>query len=93
MIAKERMSELSELFWSETNDEETQQWRDELNEEEEHMVSDWDGKLASSMKPLCKKIIELEVKHRLKDLERSASDGQPGLSKECRNCNRFSDDR
>lgn len=42
MIAKERIEEIESYWWSETNDEESQEWRDDLNEEEKKYVDDFD---------------------------------------------------
>ena len=42
-ISEERQDELSELFWAETNDEDSQEWRNELTAEEAALVAKWDG--------------------------------------------------
>lgn len=42
MITKERLEEIESYWNDETNDEETQKWRDELTEEEEKFVNDLD---------------------------------------------------
>lgn len=41
-IGKYRVEELSDLFWNETNDEETQEWREDLTPTEEKLVRMWD---------------------------------------------------
>lgn len=58
MISKERMEELEHYFWEESNDEDTQEWREDLNEEEEKLVSEWDKKVCRGMATLCEKIIK-----------------------------------
>ena len=45
MISPERKEELEELFWSETNEEWTQQWRFDLTEEEADLVDAWEQAL------------------------------------------------
>lgn len=58
MISKERIEELESYFWDETNDEETQEWRNDLNDEEEKLVSEWDEKYASGFATLCEEIMK-----------------------------------
>lgn len=52
MLSKDRETELNELFWNESNDEETQAWRDELTIEEERLVEQWDHDIISGMSNL-----------------------------------------
>jgi 5-bromo-4-chloroindolyl phosphate hydrolysis protein len=56
MISKERMEELEHYFWSETNDEETQEWRKELSEEEYKLIDEWDKQANTGMKTLFKEL-------------------------------------
>ena len=42
MITKERREQLLWLFENETNEDETQDWRDELTDEEADMVALWE---------------------------------------------------
>ena len=42
MITKERREQLLWLFENETNEDETQKWRDELTDEEADMVALWE---------------------------------------------------
>jgi hypothetical protein len=58
MISKERIEELESYFWDETNDVETQEWRDDLNDEEEKLISEWDEKYAVGIGTLCKEIMK-----------------------------------
>jgi len=60
MISQERIGELESCFWDETNDEETQSWRDDLEVEEQELVDKWDGQYASSICKMCKEILALE---------------------------------
>ena len=61
MISQERFDELQELFWSETNEEWTQEWRDELTAEESEIIDKWDNKVAKGMYQLASRIVELEA--------------------------------
>lgn len=56
MILKERMEELEGCFWEETNDEDTHKWREDLNEEELKLISEWDKKINRGMVILCEEI-------------------------------------
>lgn len=58
MISKERLEEMEYYFWGETNDEDTQEWRDDLNNEEEKMVSEWDERVKKGISNLCGEIIK-----------------------------------
>ena len=42
MISEQRMQKISALFWAETSEDWTQEWRDELTEEEIVLVKGWD---------------------------------------------------
>ena len=41
-IDKERREYLEDMFSSETNDEDTQEWRDDLTPEESALIDEWD---------------------------------------------------
>ncbi len=43
MLTEKRYENLMWLWENETNDEETQEWRDELNSEEQELVDRWDN--------------------------------------------------
>jgi hypothetical protein len=58
MISKERIEELEDCFWNESNDEYTQEWRDDLNAEEEQIVSEWDQNYNSAFTSMCKEILK-----------------------------------
>ena len=60
MITKERVSEMEEDFWNESNDEDTQEWRDDLTDEEIKVVDKWDRKYAQGTVKLCQHIIDIE---------------------------------
>lgn len=51
-----RIKELESYFWDETNDEETTEWREDLNEEELNLVAEWDKRIRNGMITLCKEI-------------------------------------
>lgn len=57
MISKERIKELEHYFWNESNDEDTQEWRDELNLEEEKLIESWDDRVNTATKNLCEKMV------------------------------------
>ena len=42
-MTEERKSELYALWGNETNDPETEEWREDLTPEEATMVDEWDG--------------------------------------------------
>lgn len=49
------------LFWAwgeESEDPETQEWRDELTEAEEMLVSSWDRAARIEIRKLCERILE-----------------------------------
>ena len=60
MITDERLNELHEMFWSETNEDWTQEWRDELTEEEDALVFEWDEKAMRGLLNLCNEILRLQ---------------------------------
>lgn len=60
MISKERLDELSALFWDETNEPETQEWLDDLTQEEAVLVEQWDERSAAGMYNLYKDILDRE---------------------------------
>ncbi|SDN88193.1 hypothetical protein [Acetanaerobacterium elongatum] len=59
-VSKEREDELQELFWAETNEEWTQEWRDNLTKDEQKLVDKWDAAYNRGVKSICEKILELE---------------------------------
>ncbi|WP_294855652.1 hypothetical protein [uncultured Oscillibacter sp.] len=56
-ITEERLAELAENWNEETNDPETEEWRDGLTPEEEKIVSDWDFGYAVGVHNICRDII------------------------------------
>lgn len=51
-VPTEREEELEQLFWDETNDPETEEWRDELTADEAAMVEQWDERTAKGFQAL-----------------------------------------
>jgi hypothetical protein len=43
-LSAERLDGLSSYFWEETNDADTQKWRDALTPEESALIDEWDKK-------------------------------------------------
>ncbi len=60
MVAPERMEELESYFWNESNDEETEYWREDLTGEEQKIVNEWDKQYASSVCKICGEILKTE---------------------------------
>ena len=60
MVTKERIEEMEENFWSESNDEDTQDWRETLTDEEMKLVDKWDNEYAKITVKLCKQILDIE---------------------------------
>lgn len=52
-----REAELRTLFWAETNEAWTQEWREELTAEEAELVAAWDEQAALGMGRLCREIL------------------------------------
>ena len=57
-VTEEREADLLQLFWNETNDPETQGWREELTADEAAMVEQWDTQTASGFSKLASDILE-----------------------------------
>ena len=70
MILKERLEEIENYFWDESNDEDTQDWRMNLNVEEEKLVSAWDRKFSNAIVTICSKILS---KNKINPLQRGHS--------------------
>ena len=51
MVSKNREAALLSLWWSETNEKWTQEWRDGLNGEELALVESWDRRFALTCMP------------------------------------------
>ena len=67
MICEERERELQSLFWSETNEAWTQEWRECLTPEEAAMVGEWNERVRSGMLRMCRDILKLNELHRRKE--------------------------
>jgi len=59
-ISEARMIELADNWNAETNDPETQEWRDDLTPEEAEIIADWDNGYADGMHQLCQEIMALQ---------------------------------
>ena len=60
MITEERLQDIERLFWAETNDPETEEWRDDLIPEEAELVADWDKRVATGMAQIATQILRRE---------------------------------
>lgn len=60
-ISEERYDELSWLWGEESNDPETQEWREELTEDEAKLVASWDKAFNLGVKSLCEQILQHEI--------------------------------
>lgn len=59
VISKERYDYLLWAWGEESEDPETQEWRDELTEAEEMLVSSWDRAARIEIRKLCERILDL----------------------------------
>lgn len=59
-ISEARMKELADNWNAETNDPETQEWRDELTPAETKIIDDWDNVYAVGVHNLCQDIMALQ---------------------------------
>ena len=59
MITKERFDYLLWAWGEESEDPETQAWREELTEEEAELVDSWDRCARIEIRKLCERILEL----------------------------------
>lgn len=48
-MTEQRKEELLSLWWKETNEDETQEWRDELTADEQAVVENWDYDFANEI--------------------------------------------
>ena len=64
MITRERFEELNSYFWQESNEVETQEWRDELTAEEAKLIDEWDEQNRLCMLRMLEKILENDRKRR-----------------------------
>lgn len=56
MITPERLNEMESLFWAESIDPETEEWRNDLNAEEAALVADWDDQVNQGISQLIEDI-------------------------------------
>lgn len=54
----ERYEELQRYFWDETNDPETQEWREDLTADEAAMVDRWDAQTAKGFSQIAQEILD-----------------------------------
>jgi len=57
-VSSEREEELSWYFWNETNDPESEDWRDELTTDEAAMVEQWDLQTSAGFARLAQEILD-----------------------------------
>lgn len=65
-IPNERLEELKYYFESETNDKESQMWRESLSTEEQKIIKAWDRKFLEVYTNLLKRIIDSEKQFKSK---------------------------
>lgn len=58
MMTDKRREELASLFWAETNEDWTQEWRDDLTPEEAALVEQWDRDFEMGLARMCNSIGE-----------------------------------
>ncbi len=49
MIVSERIRQMEENFWAETNDPTTEEWREDLTAEELALVAQWDDRMDTAI--------------------------------------------
>lgn len=49
MIAPERIRQMEKNFWAETNDPSTEEWREDLTDEELALVARWDDHMDAAL--------------------------------------------
>ena len=64
MITEERLEDIKDMFWTETNEDWTREWREDLTDEEASLVDEWDDAVDRGFYKLAKRIIELSEKRR-----------------------------
>ena len=57
---KNRIQELYDSWSAETNEPETEEWRDDLTADEAALVEQWDAAFAASYYKLCRAIVDAE---------------------------------
>lgn len=57
MITEDRKAEMYEMFLSETNEPDSEEWREDLTEEEIALVDAWDEAFEGEYLRLCKAIL------------------------------------
>ena len=60
MITDERLEDLHKMFWSETNENWTREWREELTDEEDALIYEWDEEVSRGFMNLCTEILRLQ---------------------------------
>lgn len=63
-MTEERKDQLLWLWGEETNDPDTQEWRDDLTPEEEAKVAEWDANAERGMGEMARRTLELEEQKR-----------------------------
>ncbi len=76
MVSMERKMELQDLWGNETNEDWTQEWRDDLSEEELALVDQWDKQYDSG---ICR--MRLDILQRMDEGEADLSAGRGGRSR------------
>ncbi len=61
MIAAERFKFLEWAWGEESEDPESQEWREELTKEEQQLVSSWDKSFNIGVRILCEQILKRDV--------------------------------
>lgn len=64
MITEKRLELLYSYWCSETNDPESEEWRDDLTAEEYDVVDDWDRHFDTGMLSLYSRIVELNTRRK-----------------------------
>lgn len=69
-VTAEREEELRSCFWNETNDPDSEEWREDLTEDEAAMVEQWDERSSNGFSRLAQDILDREsICHASSELE------------------------
>lgn len=62
MVSEARKDEMLENWWAETDEEWTEEWRDELTPEETALVEQWDNQYCKGMARMAQAILDAEAR-------------------------------
>lgn len=63
MIDPERLRQMEDNFWAETNDPDSEEWREDLTAEEAALVAEWDERVAAGITQMIEDTLRLVERH------------------------------